>query len=110
MRLRIEVNGETRVADDVWEGESPDRYNLLSHVVSHSGASHIVWRMSCIITFLFVHSEHHNNLIAADSDELLYTSDTTSRKLRKQNHAINIIVLEQLDVGSHFGNLASLPV
>lgn len=40
------------------------------------------------VSFLFVHSEHDNDFIPSDSNELLDTSNTSSRKLGEQNHAV----------------------
>lgn len=56
-------------------------------------------------TLLFVHTENHNDLIATNSDELLDTSDTSSRKFGQQDHAVDVVVLEKLDIGTHLGDL-----
>ena len=45
-------------------------------------------------TLLFVYSQHDHNLIPSNADELLYASNTPSRKLGEQDHAIDIIILE----------------
>jgi hypothetical protein len=58
-------------------------------------------------TFLLVDTQHDDDLVATDADQLLDTSDTTPRKLGKQDHAIDVVVFEELDVGSHIGNLAT---
>jgi hypothetical protein len=59
-------------------------------------------------TFLLVHTQHDDDLVAADTDQLLDTSDTTSRKLGKKNHAVDVVVLEELDISSHIGDLATV--
>jgi hypothetical protein len=56
-------------------------------------------------TFLLVHAEHNDDLVATDSDKLLDTADTPSREFGEQDHAIDVVVLEELHVGSHIGNL-----
>jgi hypothetical protein len=57
------------------------------------------------LTFLLVHSQNDNHLVAANSDELLDTSDTASGELREENHAIDIVIFEEFDVGSHLRDL-----
>jgi hypothetical protein len=61
-----------------------------------------------MLTLLFVHTEHHNNLVATNSDELLDTSDTSSRQLREQNHAVDVVILQELNIGTHLGDLRSV--
>lgn len=56
-------------------------------------------------TLLLVDTEYDDDLVAADSDKLLNTSDTSSRKLGKENHAVDIVVLEELDIRTHLGDL-----
>jgi hypothetical protein len=56
-------------------------------------------------TFLLVYSEDNDDLVAPNPDQLLDTPDTTSREFGKQNHAVDVVVLEELDVGSHIGDL-----
>lgn len=63
-----------------------------------------------IRTLLLVNPQHNNNLVPANSDQLLDGSDTSSRQLGQQNHAINVVVFEKLDIGAHFGNLSVTPV
>jgi hypothetical protein len=59
-------------------------------------------------TLLLIDTEHNNDLVAADANELLDTANTTPRELRKKNHAVDIIILEELDVGTHVGDLANM--
>ena len=56
-------------------------------------------------TLLLVDSQDNNDLIATDSDQLLDRSDTSSGKLREQDHSVDIVVLQKLDVSSHLGDL-----
>jgi hypothetical protein len=53
----------------------------------------LCYSLLAMLTLLFVHTEYHDDLVAANSDELLDGSDTSSGKLREQNHAVNVIVL-----------------
>lgn len=46
-----------------------------------------------MLTLLLVDTEHHDDLVATDPDELLDTSNTSSRKLGKQDHAVDVVVL-----------------
>jgi hypothetical protein len=56
-------------------------------------------------TLLLVYSENDHYFISPNSNELLNTSNTTSREFGKKDHAIDVIVFEQLDVCSHFCDL-----
>lgn len=56
-------------------------------------------------TFLFVDPQHNNDFVPPNTDELLDGSDTSSRQLREQDHAVDVIVLKELDVGTHLGDL-----
>lgn len=56
-------------------------------------------------TLFFVHTKNDYHLVTSNSNKLLYTSDTTSRELREQDHAVDVIVLQQLDIGAHLGDL-----
>ena len=58
-----------------------------------------------VLTLLLVDSQNYHNFVAPNSDELLNTSDTTSREFGEQNHAINVVVLKKFDVCAHFGDL-----
>lgn len=46
-----------------------------------------------MLTLLLVDTEHHDDLVATNPDELLDTSNTSSRKLGKQDHAVDVVVL-----------------
>jgi hypothetical protein len=59
-------------------------------------------------TFLLVHAKHDDDLVATNADELLDTSDTPPREFGEENHAVDVVVLEELDVGSHVGNLGQV--
>lgn len=52
-----------------------------------------------------IHSGNDDDLGSSDPDELLDTSDSTSRQLGKQEHAGNVVVLEQVGRDTHFFNL-----
>jgi hypothetical protein len=56
-------------------------------------------------TFLLVHTQHNDNLVTPNADELLDTTDTTSREFGEQDHAIDVVVFEELHVRSHVGDL-----
>lgn len=60
------------------------------------------------LTLLLVYPENDDNLVAADSDELLNTSNTPSGQLGKENHSLGAVVLEELDVSTHLSNLLHL--
>lgn len=58
-----------------------------------------------LLTFLLVNSEDNDDLIAPNSDELLDTSDTSSGQFGEEDHAIDVVVFEELHVGTHFRDL-----
>ncbi len=68
---------------------------------------------SASLTLLLVYPQNHDDLVTPDSDKFLDTSNTTSREFGEQDHAVDVVILQQLDIGSHFCNLrrqsASVP-
>jgi hypothetical protein len=64
----------------------------------------------CWLTFLLVHSEDDDNLVAADSDEFLDTTYTPSREFAKQDHAVDVVVLEEFYVCAHLCDLFQEPL
>lgn len=57
------------------------------------------------IALLLVDTENDDDLVATDTDQLLDGTNASSGKLREQDHAVDVVVLEKLDVGAHVGNL-----
>lgn len=49
------------------------------------------------LTLLFVHSDDHHALIASDPNELVDGADTLTWQLAQQDHALNVVVLQQTD-------------
>ena len=47
-------------------------------------------------TLFLVHTEDDDDFIAADTDELLDRSDTSPRKLREQDHTLDVVIFELL--------------
>ena len=56
-------------------------------------------------TLLLVHTQNNHDLVSPHADESLDTTDTSSRKLGEQDHAVDVVVLEELDVCAHLGDL-----
>ena len=46
------------------------------------------------LTLLLVNSHNHDHLIPSNPDQLLNTPDTSPRKFRKQNHSLNVVILQ----------------
>ena len=90
-----------------------------------------------LFTFFLVHAQDDDDLVPADSDQLLDRSDTTTGEFREQDHSFDVVVLElmslfifslahcsrriraaklgvtkegthQFDIGTHLGNLPDL--
>jgi hypothetical protein len=57
------------------------------------------------VTLLLVDAQHDDDLVAADADELLDAADAPPRQLGEEDHAVDVVVLEELDVGAHLGDL-----
>jgi hypothetical protein len=57
------------------------------------------------LALLLVDTEHNDDLVASNTDELLDGTDTSARKFGEQNHAVNVVVFKQLHVGAHLGDL-----
>ena len=58
-----------------------------------------------LLALVLVHPKNYHNFVSPNSDELLDTSYPTSRQFTKKNHAVNVIVLQQLYVCTHLGDL-----
>lgn len=70
---------------------STDQYNL-----ARGGGSNAVhrFRSSTLRTFLLIYPQHNHNLVPADTNELLYRSNTSPRQFREQDHSFCIVVFE----------------
>ena len=47
-------------------------------------------------TFFFVNTEHNDDLIATETNELLHRPDTPPRQFRQKDHSLNVVVFELL--------------
>lgn len=54
---------------------------------------------------VYLTSQDNNNFVSSHADELLDASNSPPRQLREENHAIDIVILEELDICPHVGNL-----
>jgi hypothetical protein len=77
-------------------------------------------------TFLLVDPEHDDYLVSTNANELLDGSNTTSRKFTKKDHAIDVVIFQELkttvsgaspgrgielanlDISTHIGNLLDI--
>ena len=55
-------------------------------------------------TLVLVHPHDDHDLVSSYPNKLRHGSDTSPRQLRQQNHALDVVVLQQPDVGAHVGN------
>ena len=85
--------------DDVLGGDSP----LGKIDVAYLSGRHLVGR-----TFLLIDPQYDDHFVAPDSDELVDTPDPPSRQLAEQNHSLDIVVFQQLDICAHLCDLAHL--
>ena len=61
---------------------------------------------SVALTLLLIHTEHDDDLVTANTDELLDTADTSARQFGEQDHAVDVVMFQQLHVCAHFGDLS----
>ena len=50
---------------------------------------------------LLVNPDHHNGLCSSDPDQFVDTPDSSPAQLGQQDHALDVVVLQQVDVGAH---------
>lgn len=55
-------------------------------------------------TFLFVHSDNHDTLVASDADKFVDGADATAWELTQQDHSLDVVVLQQADVSAHLSD------
>ena len=55
-------------------------------------------------TFIFVYPDDDDTFVPADSDEFVDGADTSPRQLAQQDHALDVVILEQVHVGAHLGD------
>lgn len=56
------------------------------------------------LTLLLVHSDDDHALVATDADEFVDGADSPTRQLAEEDHALDVVVLQQADVGAHLGD------
>ena len=60
------------------------------------------------VTFLFIHTQDHDGLDSPDLDQAAHTPDPTAGELGEEDHAFDVVVLEERHVGSHVGDVFDL--
>jgi hypothetical protein len=84
----------------------------LALVVPFLALDHIFGRDTSLgqinVALLFVHAQNDNDFVATHADELLDRTNTSPGQLGKQDHAIDVVVFEELNVGAHFGDLLDI--
>ena len=87
-----------------------DGMRQLALVVSLLALDNVLGRHAALrevdVALFLVDTEYDGHLIAPYPDELLDTADASPGQLREQNHAINVVILEQFNVGTHLSDLA----
>lgn len=104
-RLVKLLDGDQSLLGDV----AHNRVDDLALVVTLLAANDILGGDTALgqidITLLLVDTENDDDLVATNTDQLLDGTNTSSGKLREQDHAVDVVVLEKLDVGAHIGDL-----
>ena len=57
------------------------------------------------VTFFFVHTKNDHDVVLADTDQLLDGPYTSTGQFAQQDHPLDVVVLQQFDVGTHLGDL-----
>ena len=60
------------------------------------------------VALVAVDAEHDGGLLAADLDEGGDGADAAAGELREEDHALDVVVLEEGDVGAHVGDVLHL--
>ena len=60
------------------------------------------------VALLFVDMEHHHELDPTHLDETADAPNLMPRELGEQDHALDVVVLEEWDVGAHVGDVLHL--
>lgn len=60
------------------------------------------------VALLLVDAKHHDGLDAADLDEAADGADPAAGELGEEDHALDVVVLEEGDVGPHVGDVLHL--
>lgn len=78
-----------------------NRVDHLGLVVAVLALEHIFGRDSALgqinVTLLLVDSQYDDDLVSSDTDKFLDGTNTSSGKFAEQDHAVDVVVLEQLD-------------
>mmetsp|Transcript_38779 Transcript_38779/g.92846 ORF Transcript_38779/g.92846 Transcript_38779/m.92846 type:complete len:238 (+) Transcript_38779:395-1108(+) len=53
------------------------------------------------VPLLLVDTQHHAHLLLPDPDQLVHRADAAARELREQDHALDVVILEQAHVRAH---------
>lgn len=59
---------------------------------------------SSVHTFLLVDTNDHYRFCFTNTNEFVDRTNTSSRQFRQENHALNTVVFQEVDVGAHFGD------
>ena len=59
-------------------------------------------------TFFLIYSQYNDDFISSNSDKFVDTSDPSSGEFTEKDHAFDVVVFEQFDVGAHFCDLTNL--
>jgi len=57
-----------------------------------------------MLTFVLVNPDNDNTFISANPYQFVDGTDTATRQLAQQYHALDVIVLQQMNISTHFGN------
>lgn len=104
-RLVELLDGDQSLLGDV----THDRVDDLALVVTLLATNDILGGDTTLgqidITLLLVDAENDDDLVAANTNQLLDGTNTASGKLREEDHAVDVVVLQKLDIGAHIGDL-----
>ena len=83
----------------------PPSPSLILASLAHTSASLAPLPFRPLLTLILVDPHDDDGLCLADPDEFVDGADAPPRQLREQDHALDVVVLEQTHVGAHLGDL-----
>lgn len=60
------------------------------------------------LTLLLVYSDDHHAFIASDADEFVDGPNASAGQLAQQDHALDVVVLQQTDIRAHLSDGANV--
>lgn len=77
---------------------------LYQYIFIHGAVVNQIHLERSALTLLFVDSNDDDALVATYTDEFVDGADTSAGQLTQEDHALDVVVLQEADVGPHLGD------